>query len=84
MGERGGVPYTLVEPNSFSLSGQYVSFLLNVQVNNFFSHVGTEPPLPGYCQYFLAECGGMVVNASDSGSRGRGFEPHSGQTVLCH
>ena len=25
----------------------------------------------------------MVVNASDSGSRGRGFEPHSGQTVLC-
>ena len=27
--------------------------------------------------------GGLVVNASDSGSRGRGFEPHSGQTVLC-
>ena len=26
---------------------------------------------------------GLVVNASDSGSRGRGFEPHSGQTVLC-
>ena len=24
-----------------------------------------------------------MVNASDSGSRGRGFEPHSGQTVLC-
>ena len=22
-----------------------------------------------------------MVNASDSGSRGRGFEPHSGQTV---
>ena len=29
------------------------------------------------------ERGGLVVNASDSGSRGRGFEPHSGQTVLC-
>ena len=27
--------------------------------------------------------GGLVVNASDSGSRDRGFEPHSGQTVLC-
>ena len=24
-----------------------------------------------------------MVNASDSGSRGRGFESHSGQTVLC-
>ena len=32
----------------------------------------------------LRERGGLVVNASDSGSRGRGFEPHSGQTVLCH
>ena len=29
------------------------------------------------------ERGGLVVNASDSGSRGRGFEAHSGQTVLC-
>ena len=29
------------------------------------------------------ERGGLVVNASDSGSRGRGFESHSGQTVLC-
>ena len=25
----------------------------------------------------------QVVNASDSGSRGRGFDPNSGQTVLC-
>ena len=32
---------------------------------------------------FGGELGGLVVNASDSGSRGRGFEPHSGQTVLC-
>ena len=31
----------------------------------------------------LGECGGLLVNASDSGSRGRGFEPHLGQTVLC-
>ena len=31
----------------------------------------------------LGENGGLVVNASDSGSRGRGLEPHSGQTVLC-
>ena len=30
----------------------------------------------------IRERGGLVVNASDSGSRGRGFEPHSGQTVL--
>ena len=29
-----------------------VSLLLNIPVNNFFSHVGTEPPLPWYYQYF--------------------------------
>ena len=29
------------------------------------------------------ERGGLAVNSSDSGSRGRGFEPHSGQTVFC-
>ena len=28
------------------------------------------------------ERGGLVVNASDSGPRGRGFEPHLGQTVF--
>ena len=31
----------------------------------------------------VRERGGLVVNASDSESRGFGFEPHSGQTVLC-
>ena len=34
-------------------------------------------------QVAQGERGGLVVNASDSGSRGRGFEPHSGQTMLC-
>ena len=29
-------------------------------------------------QLTLGERGGLVINASDSGSRGRGFEPHSG------
>ena len=33
--------------------------------------------------FVVRERGGLVVNASDSGSRGRRFEPHSGQTVLC-
>ena len=28
------------------------------------------------------ERGGLVVNTSDSGSRGRGFEPHSGRRVV--
>ena len=33
----------------------WFGFMLNVPVNNFqfFSHVGTEPPLPGYYQYFF-------------------------------
>ena len=30
----------------------------------------------------IGERSGLVVNASDSRSRGRGFEPPSGQTVL--
>ena len=29
--------------------------------------------------FLNGERGGLVVSASDSGSRGRGFEPHSGQ-----
>ena len=32
---------------------------------------------------YSGERGGLVVNASDSGFKGRGFEPHSGKTVLC-
>ena len=31
----------------------------------------------------IGDRGGLAVYASDSGSRGQGFEPHSGQTVLC-
>ena len=41
-------------------------------------------PVPAHCLLSVRrERGGPVVNASDSGSRDRGFEPHSGQTVLC-
>ena len=29
--------------------------MLNFPVNNFFSHVRREPPLPGYYQYFFGE-----------------------------
>ena len=35
-----------------------------------------------YPQSMFGERDGLVVNASDSGSRGRGLEPHSGQTHL--
>ena len=28
------------------------------------------------------ECGGLVVRDSDSGARGRGFDPHSGRRVV--
>ena len=38
------------------------------------------------CAIFVAVTkagrGGLVVNTSDSGSRGRGFEPHSGRGVV--
>ena len=34
-------------------------------------------------QTLSGERGGLVVNASDPRSRGPGFEPHSGQTMLC-
>ena len=36
-----------------------------------------------YYKTLIGERGGPVVNASDSGSNGRRFEPHFGQTVLC-
>ena len=49
--------------------------------------IGVEHAFAELKQYkitvFLGELGGLVVNASDSGSRGRGFEPHSDQTMLC-
>ena len=36
-----------------------------------------------FYMYIYEERGGLVVNAPNSGSRGRGFKPHSGRTVLC-
>ena len=50
-------------------SNTWISWL-NMEIKYFFHRA-------------YGERGGLVVNASDSGSRGRGFEPHSGQTVLC-
>ena len=35
-----------------------LGLMLNVPVNNFFSHVRTEPPLPGYYQCFFFFGGG--------------------------
>ena len=39
--------------------------------------------IPSFLLYLTGERGGLVVNASDSRSRGRAFEPHTGQTVKC-
>ena len=50
-------------PYSFS---ERVWLRFNVPVNNFFSHVGTEPPLPGYYQYFL---GGKCILLKDTSRR---------------
>ena len=36
----------------------------------------------GRHMYVLEARGGLVVNTTDSGSRGRGFEPHSGRRVV--
>ena len=44
---------------------------LNVSVNNFFSHVGMEPPLPGYYQYFR----GVKCLAQGHSTVEVGFEP---------
>ena len=44
---------------------------LNVTVNNFFSHVGTEPPLPGNYQYFR----GVKCFAQGHNSAEVGFKP---------
>ena len=31
---------------------------------------------------YIGRRGGLVVSASDSGARGRGFDPHSGRRVV--
>ena len=46
-------------------------------------HKKRDPKCYGCPLFIPGERDGLVVNASDSRSRGRGFEPHSGQTVLC-
>ena len=50
---------SIVKPSKSQHERTWITFtmlvlfvlMLNVPANNFFSHVGTEPPLPGYCQY---------------------------------
>ena len=37
----------------FVMDLDLVCLMLNVPVNNFFSHVGTEPQLPRYYKHFL-------------------------------
>ena len=44
---------------------------LNVPVNNVYSHVGTEPPLPGYYQYFQ----GVKCLAQEHNTAEVGFDP---------
>ena len=46
-------------------------FRFNVPVNNFLSHVGTEPPFPGYYQYFR----GVKCLAQGHNTAEVGFEP---------
>ena len=39
--------------------------MLNVPVNNFFSHVGTDLPLPGYYQYFSgSKCANLLKDTT--------------------
>ena len=53
------VALMLGEASSPLFIHNYITFLVLVWVEalrpsqQFFSHVGTEPPLPGYYQYFL-------------------------------
>ena len=49
----------------------------------YYSASGLGMLCPNKISNSFRERGGLVVNASDSGSRGREFEPDSGQTVLC-
>ena len=67
----------------------WFGLMLNVPVNNFFSHVGTEPPLPVYYQYFFffffffGGGGGKYVLLKDTtrrpewGSNPRPLDPES-------
>ena len=48
LGSRG---YFLCSENKGADLVFWFGLMLNIPVSNFFSYVGTEPPLPGYNQY---------------------------------
>ena len=62
-----------------SLWGFYVSFGEVSRMQDYFKSILVVE----WLHFRKGERGGLVVNVSDSGSRGRGFEPHSCQTVSC-
>ena len=66
---------------SYILSLSIMRFTTKMTLLSYFTTSKIRPSKPG--TFFHGERGGLVVNASEGGSRGRGFEPHSGQTVLC-
>ena len=53
---------------------------LQQQTNNF--HTSNVIMSGGQYHNICWGRGGLLVNTSDSGSRGRGFEPHSGRRVV--
>ena len=51
----------------------------------FFSHVGTEPPLPGYYQYFRrVKCLAQGHNMAEVGFEPRPLTPESDALPLSH
>ena len=66
----------------FSGAGAKIRPLSQCSLGDFFANLKKKNPII-FFSGGGGGGGGLVVNASDSGSRGRGFESHSGQIVLC-
>ena len=77
-------PFLLLLPRLYEPRCEFVCLFglrLYVPVNNFFSNVGTEPPLPGYYQYFWGgKC--ILLKPPCEETVLRGFRPGPTQTRL--
>ena len=67
------------DDSSFILDGSLKSFENLIDVLDNFTYLSGSKLNSKKC---LRGCGGLVVNTSDSGSRGRGFELPSGRRVV--
>ena len=82
------LPFSQFQNSITEISNDFVCLFvlrLKVPVNIFFSHVGTEPLLPGYYQYFSGvKCLAQGHNTAEVGFEPRPLAPESDALLLRH